>query len=162
MVRSRICSPCIVDEQICPTDKDAMSCYVSLPDAAVIEVCLPRDAKGIDCLTEVCKRLDVVEVDYFGLRYEGPKNELLWLNLRNPIPQQLRQSRWKTKRHSYRCYRLQFLVKFFVPVHAVLQDTTRYLLSTLDSFLKSLSCAYRSIKSALQSLWCKVALLSSA
>jgi E3 ubiquitin-protein ligase MYLIP len=66
-------------------------------------------------------------MDYFGLRYEGPKGEILWLNMRNKISKQLRHAAWKTAGvRQYKCYRLQLHVKFFVPIHMLLQDTTKY------------------------------------
>lgn len=127
LVHSSIFTPPILEEQNSPIDGDSISCYVTLPDGLVIEVCLPRNSKGIKCLDETCRRLDIVEEDYFGLRYEGPKGELLWLNMRNKISKQMRHSRWKTvgKHQAYRCFRLQFRVKFFVPCHMLLQDSTR-------------------------------------
>lgn len=61
--------------------------------------------------------LGLVEVDYFGLQYNGAKGESLWLNLRNNIVKQLAGSP---------PYRLCLKVKFFVQPHHLLQDMTRF------------------------------------
>lgn len=60
--------------------------------------------------------LGIIEVDYFGLQYAGNHGDLLWLNMRNPIKQQLTGAA---------PYRFQLRVKFFVPPHLLLQETTR-------------------------------------
>lgn len=60
--------------------------------------------------------LGIIEVDYFGLQYFGPHAELLWLNLRNPVKQQVNGSS---------PIRLLFKVKFHVPPHLLLQESTR-------------------------------------
>ena len=60
--------------------------------------------------------LGIIEVDYFGLQYAGQHSEMLWLNMRNPIKQQLTGTS---------PYRFQLRVKFFVPPHLLLQDVTR-------------------------------------
>ena len=61
--------------------------------------------------------LGMIEVDYFGLQFYGPHAELLWLNLRNPVKQQLSGNP---------PFRLLFKVKFFVPPHLLLQESTRH------------------------------------
>ena len=60
--------------------------------------------------------LGIIEVDYFGLQYHGQHGDLLWLNLRNPVKQQMT------------CYpfRLLLKVKFFIPPHLLLQETTKH------------------------------------
>lgn len=61
--------------------------------------------------------LGIIEVDYFGLQYFGPHGEVLWLNLRNPVKQQLSGGSSPV--------RLLFKVKFHVPPHLLLQESTR-------------------------------------
>ncbi|KAJ7374703.1 hypothetical protein OS493_005046 [Desmophyllum pertusum] len=63
----------------------------------------------------VCKRLGIIELDYFGLQFTGPKSEILWLNTRNRIRRQIPGAP---------PYRLQFRVKFFVQPQYLLQDST--------------------------------------
>lgn len=69
-------------------------------------------------LLQVCEYLGISnESDYFGLKYQNNKGEELWLNLRNPID-----------RHCHRPtnpIRLALRVKFWVPPHLLLQETTR-------------------------------------
>ncbi|XP_064641581.1 E3 ubiquitin-protein ligase MYLIP-like [Lineus longissimus] len=94
-----------------------MWCFVAQPNSVVLEVKVDSQANGQICLDKVCEQLGIIEVDYFGLQYEGAKGEHLWLNTRNSICRQL-QGRPP--------YRLQMRVKFYVQPHLLLQDTTRY------------------------------------
>ncbi|XP_077982701.1 E3 ubiquitin-protein ligase MYLIP-like [Glandiceps talaboti] len=93
-----------------------MWCLVRRPDAVVEEVVVAPKAVGQKCLREVCERLGIIETDYFGLRYTGKKGEQLWLNLRNPIRDQL---------PNFPPYRLELQVKFFVNPQQILQRETR-------------------------------------
>lgn len=75
------------------------------------------------------------ESDYFGLKYESNKGEELWLNLRNPIDRQV------TNHGHTSPLRLALRVKFWVPPHLLLQETTRhqfYLHARLDLIEKRL------------------------
>lgn len=65
---------------------------------------------------QVCERLGIIEVDYFGLQFIGSKGESLWLNLRNRLSQQV---------DSVSLCRLKLRVKFFVEPHLILQEQTR-------------------------------------
>ncbi|XP_053322832.1 E3 ubiquitin-protein ligase MYLIP [Spea bombifrons] len=93
-----------------------MLCYVTRPDAVVMEVEVDAKANGEDCLHQVCKKLGIIEVDYFGLQFIGNKGENLWLNLRNRISQQM---------DGLAPYRMKLRVKFFVEPHLILQEQTR-------------------------------------
>ncbi|XP_075561671.1 E3 ubiquitin-protein ligase MYLIP isoform X2 [Pelecanus crispus] len=95
-----------------------MLCYVTRPDAVVMEVEVEAKANGEDCLNQVCRRLGIIEVDYFGLQFTGSKGEILWLNLRNRISQQM---------DGLAPYRLKLRVKFFVEPHLILQEQTRHM-----------------------------------
>ncbi|XP_063307770.1 E3 ubiquitin-protein ligase MYLIP [Pelobates fuscus] len=95
-----------------------MLCYVTRPDAVVMEVEVDTKANGEDCLNQVCKRLGIIEVDYFGLQFIGNKGENLWLNLRNRISQQM---------DGLAPYRMKLRVKFFVEPHLILQEQTRHM-----------------------------------
>ncbi|XP_041488938.1 E3 ubiquitin-protein ligase MYLIP isoform X2 [Microtus oregoni] len=92
-----------------------MLCYVTRPDAVLMEVEVEAKANGEDCLNQVCRRLGIIEVDYFGLQFTGSKGESLWLNLRNRISQQM---------DGLAPYRLKLRVKFFVEPHLILQEQT--------------------------------------
>ncbi|XP_073938945.1 E3 ubiquitin-protein ligase MYLIP isoform X2 [Castor canadensis] len=95
-----------------------MLCYVTRPDAVLMEVEVEAKANGEDCLNQVCRRLGIIEVDYFGLQFTGNKGESLWLNLRNRISQQM---------DGLAPYRLKLRVKFFVEPHLILQEQTRHI-----------------------------------
>ncbi|KAJ8334263.1 hypothetical protein SKAU_G00399020 [Synaphobranchus kaupii] len=95
-----------------------MLCHVTRPDSVVMEVEVDTKANGEDCLNKVCRKLGIIEVDYFGLQYSGNKGENLWLNLRNRISQQM---------DSLTPCRLRLRVKFFVQPHLILQEQTRHL-----------------------------------
>ncbi|KAI5610637.1 E3 ubiquitin-protein ligase MYLIP-A [Silurus asotus] len=94
-----------------------MLCHVTRPDSVVMEVEVDAKANGEDCLNKVCRKLGIIEVDYFGLQFSGSKGENLWLNLRNRISQQM---------DSVTPCRLRLRVKFFVEPHLILQEQTRY------------------------------------
>uniref|UniRef100_A0A8C2AVE5 RING-type E3 ubiquitin transferase n=1 Tax=Cyprinus carpio TaxID=7962 RepID=A0A8C2AVE5_CYPCA len=95
-----------------------MLCHVTRPDAVVMEIEVDAKANGEDCLNKVCRKLGIIEVDYFGLQFSGSKGENLWLNLRNRISQQM---------DNLTPCRLRLRVKFFVEPHLILQEQTRHL-----------------------------------
>ncbi|CAM4633801.1 unnamed protein product [Leuciscus chuanchicus] len=95
-----------------------MLCHVTRPDAVVMEIEVDAKANGEDCLNKVCRKLGIIEVDYFGLQFSGSKGENLWLNLRNRISQQM---------DNITPCRLRLRVKFFVEPHLILQEQTRHL-----------------------------------
>ncbi|KAM9416224.1 E3 ubiquitin-protein ligase MYLIP-A-like isoform 1-T1 [Salvelinus alpinus] len=94
-----------------------MLCHVTRPDSVVMEVEVDTKANGEDCLNKVCRKLGIIEVDYFGLQFSGSKGENLWLNLRNRICQQM---------DNLTPCRLRLRVKFFVEPHLILQEQTRH------------------------------------
>lgn len=61
--------------------------------------------------------MGIIEVDYFGLQFTGTKGEILWVNLRNRISQQV---------DCLSPCRLRLRVKFFVEPHLILQEQTRW------------------------------------
>ncbi|XP_067006118.1 E3 ubiquitin-protein ligase MYLIP isoform X2 [Anabrus simplex] len=95
-----------------------MWCLVSQPNSVILEVEVDPKAKGQECLEKVCQCLGISkESDYFGLKFHCAKGEELWLNLRNPIERQVT---------GITPYRFALRVKFWVPPHLLLQDTTRH------------------------------------
>ncbi|CAL8365408.1 unnamed protein product [Arctogadus glacialis] len=95
-----------------------MLCHITRPDSVVLEVEVDAKANGEDCLNKVCRKLGIIEVDYFGLQFSGSKGENLWLNLRNRIGQQV---------DNVAPCRLRLRVKFFVEPHLILQEQTRHM-----------------------------------
>lgn len=69
-------------------------------------------------LFQVCENLGIAnESDYFGLKYTEGKNKDLWVNLRNPLA---------SGGTGHGPHRLAMKVKFWVPPHLILQETTRH------------------------------------
>lgn len=67
--------------------------------------------------TQVCECLGInKECDYFGLQYKTVKGQDVWLNLRNLIEHQVA---------GVHPYRFALRVKFWVPPHLLLQESTR-------------------------------------
>lgn len=93
-----------------------MECFVSQPNSVVLNIEANLKGKGQECMEQVCRRLGIVEQDYYGLLYKGRAGENLWLNLRNRLDRQL---------VGPPPYRLQLRVKFFIPPHNILQQSTR-------------------------------------
>ncbi|KAJ8978703.1 hypothetical protein NQ317_015951 [Molorchus minor] len=113
-----------------------MWCLISQPNSVVFEVRVDPKSIGQECLEKVCEYLGISkESDYFGLKYENNKGEELWLNLRNPIDRQVNCHGQTSP------VRLALRVKFWVPPHLLLQETTRnqfYLHSRADLLEKRL------------------------
>lgn len=97
-----------------------MHCEVQLLDDQSTTVDLDRNAKGQVLFDKICEKIEVVEKDYFGLRYIDEKDgQYNWLDPLRPIKKQL-------KREPYHFY---FAVKFYPPnPTALVEDITRYLM----------------------------------
>nr|XP_055066018.1 E3 ubiquitin-protein ligase MYLIP-B [Misgurnus anguillicaudatus] len=95
-----------------------MLCHITRPDSVVLEVNVDAKANGEEILNKVCQKMGIIEVDYFGLQFTGTKGEILWLNLRNRISQQV---------DTLSPCKLRLRVKFFVEPHLILQEQTRHL-----------------------------------
>ncbi|XP_056617958.1 E3 ubiquitin-protein ligase MYLIP-B [Triplophysa dalaica] len=92
--------------------------HITRPDSIVLEVEADPKANGEEILNKVCHKMGIIEVDYFGLQFTGTKGEILWLNLRNRISQQV---------DNLSPCKLKLRVKFFVEPHLILQEQTRHL-----------------------------------
>uniref|UniRef100_A0A3Q2Z5L5 FERM, ARHGEF and pleckstrin domain-containing protein 1 n=1 Tax=Hippocampus comes TaxID=109280 RepID=A0A3Q2Z5L5_HIPCM len=67
----------------------------------------------------VCRHMNLIEGDYFGLEYQSHQKMMVWLDPIKPIIKQLRRPK-----HTV----LRFAVKYFPPDHAqLLEELTRYL-----------------------------------
>uniref|UniRef100_A0A4W3GTL8 FERM, ARHGEF and pleckstrin domain-containing protein 1 n=1 Tax=Callorhinchus milii TaxID=7868 RepID=A0A4W3GTL8_CALMI len=92
---------------------------VQLLDEAqeVYEVSLRAPGKFL--LDLICQNLNLVESDYFALEFLDHRKVMVWLDLLKPIANQVRRPKHVVMR---------FVVKFFPPDHAQLQEElTRYL-----------------------------------
>lgn len=100
-----------------------MMVHVKMPDGSITSVEIPnRSTPGQECLDEVCQKLGIIETDYFGLQYQTRRGETLWLNLRNPIQDQVPLAGIIQPD-----IRLSLHVKFHVPPHNIQQESTRHL-----------------------------------
>ncbi|EFX85651.1 hypothetical protein DAPPUDRAFT_313818 [Daphnia pulex] len=111
-----------------------MWCLVSQPNATknadlVIEVRLSHKATGQECLSQVCQKLGIIESDYFGLQFTTVRKEEIWLNLRNEIRQEIHAHPFRptsTDGSKPAAIRFRLKVKFWVPPHLILQESTRH------------------------------------
>ena len=67
--------------------------------------------------TQICKSLGLLEKEYFGLCYEDKSGDRLWVNLRNPLSEQLPQGNRVI---------MEMRVKYFISPHKILQPVTRW------------------------------------
>ncbi|UXI19175.1 hypothetical protein NH340_JMT05118 [Sarcoptes scabiei] len=106
-----------------------MIIHVFQPNDFVIELRMNPKAIGKDCLEEVCARLKIIEIHFFGLQY-WHRNQFYWLCLRGRIDKQIATIGLN------RNYRLYLRVKFFVPPHQIQQNSTRhqFYLNVLNHF----------------------------
>lgn len=75
-------------------DLDAeYSCKVRLLDDAEISCDFKKDSKGEDVFAHVCKEMDLVERDFFGLRYVDNNKQRHWLELNRDLAKQLKNTR---------------------------------------------------------------------
>lgn len=99
-----------------------MWCIVNLPNGNQQAVKLDPKAIGQECLEKVCRALDIIcEMEYFGLEHWNPHDKEprthQWINLRNRL----------TYDSNGIHLMLALRVKFWVPVHFILQESVRNL-----------------------------------
>ncbi|XP_037947980.1 E3 ubiquitin-protein ligase MYLIP-A [Teleopsis dalmanni] len=100
-----------------------MWCIVNLPNGTQQAVKWDPKAIGQECLEKVCKALGIIcEMEYFGLEHWSPSQEesrtRQWINLRN---------RLSCDGSNGMQLMLALRVKFWVPVHHILQESARNL-----------------------------------
>lgn len=79
---------------------------------------------------QVCKSLGLLEREYFGLRYQDKAGDWLWVNLRNPLSEQVPQGNRVV---------IEMRVKYFISPHKILQPVTRYAMtSNISSIIMQL------------------------
>ncbi|XP_005106283.1 E3 ubiquitin-protein ligase MYLIP [Aplysia californica] len=93
------------------------TCYITLPNKQFHEIEFDPKQIGQVILDKVLDVLGIIEVDFFGLQYNGSKKEELWLNLRNRVCDQIIGSS--------HVYRLKLRVKFFVEPQYIQQESTK-------------------------------------
>ncbi|XP_056123277.1 FERM domain-containing protein 5 [Rhinichthys klamathensis goyatoka] len=94
------------------------NCTVRLLDDSEYTCTVQRDAKGQWLFEQVCHYLNLLEKDYFGIRFVDPDKQRHWLEFSKPITKQMR---------SQPPYTMCLRVKFYPPDPAALkEDITRY------------------------------------
>ncbi|KAJ7371515.1 FERM domain-containing protein 5 [Desmophyllum pertusum] len=94
-------------------------CKISLLDDTELSCDFKRDVKGQTVFDEVCKTLDLLEKDYFGLRFVDDAKQRHWLELNKSVIKQM-----KTLKPPYKLF---FRVKFYaVDPSALHEEITRY------------------------------------
>ncbi|XP_057377452.1 FERM domain-containing protein 3-like [Daphnia carinata] len=88
-----------------------------LDDSEVIECDIQPRCKAQYLLDYVCQQLDVVEKDYFGLRYVDHHKQRKWFDFTKSVANQVRDAH-----NLVLCFR----VKFYPPDPMRLQEATRY------------------------------------
>ncbi|XP_075894021.1 FERM domain-containing protein 5 isoform X2 [Nelusetta ayraudi] len=95
------------------------SCTVRLLDDTEYTCTIQRDAKGQYLFDLICHHLNLLEKDYFGIRYVDPDKQRHWLEFTKSIAKQM-----KSQPPFTMCLR----VKFYPPEPAALkEEITRYL-----------------------------------
>ncbi|EDO34391.1 predicted protein [Nematostella vectensis] len=92
---------------------------ISLLDDTELTCEFRRDAKGQTVFDTVCKALDLVEKDYFGLRYVDDSKQRHWLDLSKSVIKQMKSLKPP--------FKLFFRVKFYALDPGLIhEEITRY------------------------------------
>ncbi|XP_041073871.1 FERM domain-containing protein 5-like [Polyodon spathula] len=95
------------------------SCTVRLLDDTEYTCTIQRDAKGHYLFDLICHHLNLLEKDYFGIRFVDPDKQRHWLEFTKSIAKQMK---------SQPPFTMCFRVKFYPPDPATLkEEITRYL-----------------------------------
>ncbi|KAK7938888.1 hypothetical protein WMY93_002214 [Mugilogobius chulae] len=70
--------------------KSVITCRVSLLDGSDVSVDLPKKAKGEELFEQIMYHLDIVEKDYFGLRFMDAAQVPHWLDVTKSIKKQVK------------------------------------------------------------------------
>ncbi|XP_069555579.1 FERM domain-containing protein 3 isoform X4 [Brachyistius frenatus] len=96
-------------------------CTIRLLDDSEISCSIQRDTKGQFLLDHVCNHYNLLEKDYFGIRYVDPEKQRHWLEPNKPVVRQMKSA--------HQPYTMCFRVKFYPhePMK-IKEELTRYLL----------------------------------
>lgn len=96
-------------------------CTVRLLDDSEISCSIQRDTKGQYLLDHVCNHYNLLEKDYFGIRYVDPEKQRHWLEPNKAVVRQMKSAQQP--------YTMCFRVKFYPhePMK-IREELTRYLL----------------------------------
>ncbi|XP_005876563.1 PREDICTED: band 4.1-like protein 5 isoform X5 [Myotis brandtii] len=99
--------------------KSIITCRVSLLDGTDVSVDLPKKAKGQELFDQITYHLDLIESDYFGLRFMDSAQVAHWLDVTKSIKKQVKIGS---------PYCLHFRVKFYSSEpNNLREELTRYL-----------------------------------
>ncbi|XP_041700066.1 band 4.1-like protein 5 isoform X2 [Coregonus clupeaformis] len=70
--------------------KSVITCRVSLLDGTDVSVDLPKKAKGEELFDQIMYHLDIIEKDYFGLRFMDSAQVPHWLDVTKSIKKQVK------------------------------------------------------------------------
>uniref|UniRef100_A0A4W3HT86 Band 4.1-like protein 5 n=1 Tax=Callorhinchus milii TaxID=7868 RepID=A0A4W3HT86_CALMI len=70
--------------------KSIITCRVSLLDGCDVSVDLPKKAKGVEIFEQIMYHLDIIEKDYFGLRFMDSAQVAHWLDVTKSIKKQVK------------------------------------------------------------------------
>ncbi|XP_041793299.1 FERM domain-containing protein 3 [Chelmon rostratus] len=95
-------------------------CTIRLLDDSEISCSIQRDTKGQFLLDHVCNHYNLLEKDYFGIRYVDPEKQRHWLEPNKPVVRQMKSAQQP--------YTMCFRVKFYPnePMK-IKEELTRYL-----------------------------------
>ncbi|XP_034026350.1 FERM domain-containing protein 3 isoform X2 [Thalassophryne amazonica] len=95
-------------------------CTIRLLDDSEICCSIQRDTRGQFLLDHVCNHYNLLEKDYFGIRYVDPEKQRHWLEPNKPVVRQMK---------AQQPYTMCFRVKFYPhePMK-IKEELTRYLL----------------------------------
>ncbi|KAL2092111.1 hypothetical protein ACEWY4_011909 [Coilia grayii] len=103
-----------------PSLDQEIQCTVRLLDDSEVSCNIQRETKGQFLLDHVCNHYNLLERDYFGIRYVDPEKQRHWLDPSKPVVKQMK---------SQQPYTMCFRVKFYPqePIK-IKEELTRYLL----------------------------------
>ncbi|XP_038669224.1 FERM domain-containing protein 5-like isoform X2 [Scyliorhinus canicula] len=94
-------------------------CTVRLLDDSEYSCSIQRDAKGLYLIDLLCHHMNLLEKDYFGIRFVDPEKQRHWLDISKSIIKQMK---------SQPPYTMCFRVKFYpTDPSALKEEITRYL-----------------------------------
>ncbi|KAM4746559.1 FERM domain-containing protein 3 isoform 1-T1 [Anableps anableps] len=96
-------------------------CTIRLLDDSEISCTIQKETKGQFLLDHVCNHYNLLEKDYFGIRYVDPEKQRHWLEPNKPVVKQMKSA--------LQPYTMCFRVKFYPhePMK-IKEELTRYLL----------------------------------
>ncbi|XP_034450712.1 FERM domain-containing protein 3 isoform X2 [Hippoglossus hippoglossus] len=95
-------------------------CTIRLLDDSEISCSIQRDTKGQFLLDHVCNHYNLLEKDYFGIRYVDPEKQRHWLEPNKPVVRQMKSQQPYTM-----CFRMKFYPHEPMKIK---EELTRYLL----------------------------------